>query len=88
MCATADILVAAIGRAGIRDAGFVKPGATVDRRRHQPVTDGATARRLFEPGSQRLADFDRRGSLVVGDVHPVCRSGGRAHAGARRRRVR
>ena len=25
---------------------------------------------LFAPDSPRLADFERRGSLVVGDVHP------------------
>ena len=34
------------------------------------VTDPSVAGRLFEPGSQRLADFERRGSVVVGDVHP------------------
>ena len=34
------------------------------------VTDAEVVRRLFEPGSPRLADFDRRGSIVVGDVHP------------------
>jgi methylenetetrahydrofolate dehydrogenase (NADP+)/methenyltetrahydrofolate cyclohydrolase len=66
----ADILVAAIGRPGFVTPAFVKPGATVVDVGISPVTDAAVARRLFEPGSPRLADFDRRGSIVVGDVHP------------------
>jgi methylenetetrahydrofolate dehydrogenase (NADP+)/methenyltetrahydrofolate cyclohydrolase len=66
----ADILVAAIGRPGFVTPAFVKPGATVVDVGISPVTDDAVARRLFEPGSPRLADFDRRGSIVVGDVHP------------------
>ena len=35
------------------------------------VDDRARAAALFGEGSPRLADFDRRGSLVVGDVHPA-----------------
>jgi methylenetetrahydrofolate dehydrogenase (NADP+) / methenyltetrahydrofolate cyclohydrolase len=66
----ADILVAAIGRAGFVTADFVKPGATVIDVGISPVTDAAVVRSLFAPGSPRLADFERRGSLVVGDVHP------------------
>jgi methylenetetrahydrofolate dehydrogenase (NADP+)/methenyltetrahydrofolate cyclohydrolase len=67
---TADILVAAIGRPGFVTGEFVKRGATVVDVGITAVNDGAIARGLFEPGSARLADFDRRGSLVVGDVHP------------------
>jgi len=67
---TADILVAAIGRAGFVTPAFVKPGATVIDVGINRVTDADEARRLFEPGSSRLADFERRGSIVVGDVHP------------------
>jgi methylenetetrahydrofolate dehydrogenase (NADP+)/methenyltetrahydrofolate cyclohydrolase len=66
----ADILVAAIGRAGFVTPEFVKPGATVIDVGINRVTDDAVARRLFEPGASRLADFERRGSIVVGDVHP------------------
>ncbi|MBA3231220.1 MAG: bifunctional 5,10-methylenetetrahydrofolate dehydrogenase/5,10-methenyltetrahydrofolate cyclohydrolase [Acidobacteria bacterium] len=68
--AAADILVAAIGRAGFVTAEFVKPGATVIDVGINRVTDRAVADRLFPPGAARLADFDRRGSIVVGDVHP------------------
>jgi methylenetetrahydrofolate dehydrogenase (NADP+)/methenyltetrahydrofolate cyclohydrolase len=66
----ADILVAAIGRPGFVTPAFVKPGATVVDVGISPVTDAAVARRLFDAGSPRLTDFDRRGSIVVGDVHP------------------
>ena len=68
---TADILVAAIGRPGFVTPAFVKPGATVIDVGISPVTDPAIAASLFDPASQRLADFKRRGSVVVGDVHPL-----------------
>jgi len=70
VAAEADILVAAIGRAGFVTPDFVKPGATVIDVGINRVTDRAIAVDLFGPSSQRLADFDRRGSVVVGDVHP------------------
>jgi methylenetetrahydrofolate dehydrogenase (NADP+)/methenyltetrahydrofolate cyclohydrolase len=70
VAATADILVAAIGRPGFVTPVFVKPGATVIDVGISPVTDANLAALLFEPGSPRLADFNRRGSVVAGDVHP------------------
>jgi methylenetetrahydrofolate dehydrogenase (NADP+) / methenyltetrahydrofolate cyclohydrolase len=70
VAATADILVAAIGRPGFVMAVFVKPGATVIDVGISSVTDPNLAALLFEPGSPRLADFNRRGSVVTGDVHP------------------
>ena len=66
----ADILVAAIGRPGFVTPAFVRPDATVIDVGISPVTDPATAASLFDPASPRLADFKRRGSVVVGDVHP------------------
>ena len=66
----ADILVAAIGRAGFVTPEFVRAGATVIDVGINRVSDAAEAERLFAPGSPRLADFARRGSVVVGDVHP------------------
>ena len=66
----ADILVAAIGRAGFVTRDFVKPGATVIDVGINRVADRAGAEALFGTASPRLADFDKRGSLVVGDVHP------------------
>jgi methylenetetrahydrofolate dehydrogenase (NADP+)/methenyltetrahydrofolate cyclohydrolase len=66
----ADILVAAIGRPAYVTSDFVKPGATVVDVGTTPVSDRATVERLFQPGSKRREAFERRGSLVVGDVHP------------------
>jgi methylenetetrahydrofolate dehydrogenase (NADP+)/methenyltetrahydrofolate cyclohydrolase len=70
VAASADILVAAIGRPGFVTPAFVRPGATVVDVGISSVSDASVAARLFEPGSARLADFNRRGSIVVGDVHP------------------
>jgi methylenetetrahydrofolate dehydrogenase (NADP+) / methenyltetrahydrofolate cyclohydrolase len=74
VAAEADILVAALGRPGFVTREFVKPGATVIDVGINRVTDGSLARQLFPDGSSRLADFDKRGSLVVGDVHPSVES--------------
>lgn len=70
VAATADILVAAIGRPGFVTPEFVKPGATVIDVGINRVQDAAVARSLFAPGAQRLLDFEKRGSILVGDVHP------------------
>jgi methylenetetrahydrofolate dehydrogenase (NADP+)/methenyltetrahydrofolate cyclohydrolase len=68
MCRTADILVAAIGRAAMITADYIRPGAVVIDVGMNKVVSRAAAERIFDPG--RLADFDKRGSLLVGDVHP------------------
>ena len=70
VAARADILVAAIGRPGFVTPAFVGPGATVIDVGTTPVSDRALVERLYEPGSPRRAAFDKRGSLVIGDVHP------------------
>jgi methylenetetrahydrofolate dehydrogenase (NADP+)/methenyltetrahydrofolate cyclohydrolase len=66
----ADILVAAIGRPGFVTSAFVKPGAAVVDVGTSRVSDRAVVERLFPPGSPRRGVFDRRGAVVVGDVHP------------------
>jgi methylenetetrahydrofolate dehydrogenase (NADP+)/methenyltetrahydrofolate cyclohydrolase len=65
-----DILVAAVGRAGFVRRDFIKPGAVVIDVGINRLTDRGTAVEFFGEGSKRLGDFDRKGSLVVGDVHP------------------
>lgn len=70
VCREADILIAAIGRPAFVTKAFVKPGASVVDVGITESTDRATIERLFGPGSKRLETFDRRGSVVVGDVHP------------------
>ena len=67
----ADILVAAVGRTAFVQPEMVKPGATVVDVGINRVTDRAEVESLFAPESTRRADFERRGSLVVGDVHPA-----------------
>jgi methylenetetrahydrofolate dehydrogenase (NADP+) / methenyltetrahydrofolate cyclohydrolase len=65
-----DILVAAVGRAGLVTKEFVKPGAVVVDVGMNRVTDPAVARRLFPAGHPRLELFRTKGSILVGDVHP------------------
>jgi methylenetetrahydrofolate dehydrogenase (NADP+) / methenyltetrahydrofolate cyclohydrolase len=66
----ADILIAAIGRAAFITRDFVKPGATVIDVGINQVDDAATVERLFPEGSKRREAFAKRGSILVGDVHP------------------
>ena len=70
VAAEADILVSAIGRPGFVTADFVKPGAAVVDVGTTPVVDRAIVERLFPPGTKRFEAFERRGQLVIGDVHP------------------
>jgi len=66
----ADILVAAVGRAGLVTPAFVKPGATVVDVGINTITDPAVAAGWYPEGHPRLATFRKNGSLLVGDVHP------------------
>lgn len=70
VCRRADILVAAIGRAGMITREYVKPGATVIDVGMNQVTDRAEFERLFAGNAQREATFARKGSTLAGDVHP------------------
>lgn len=70
VAATADILVAAIGRPGFVTPDFVKPGATVVDVGITSVTDAALVARWFPAGHPRREVFERRGAITVGDVHP------------------
>jgi methylenetetrahydrofolate dehydrogenase (NADP+)/methenyltetrahydrofolate cyclohydrolase len=70
VCRRADILVAAIGRAGMITRDFVKPGATVIDVGMNKVTEAAEFQRLFSGNSKREETFREKGSTLVGDVHP------------------
>jgi methylenetetrahydrofolate dehydrogenase (NADP+)/methenyltetrahydrofolate cyclohydrolase len=70
VCRRADILIAAIGRAGMVTREFVKPGATVIDVGMNQVTDRAEFERLFAGNAKREETFRTRGSTLVGDVHP------------------
>jgi methylenetetrahydrofolate dehydrogenase (NADP+)/methenyltetrahydrofolate cyclohydrolase len=70
VAAGADVLVAAVGRAGFVTRAFVKPGAVVIDVGINRVTDREQAASLVGPQGPRLDEFDAKGSLLVGDVHP------------------
>ncbi|MDT4896839.1 MAG: methylenetetrahydrofolate dehydrogenase / methenyltetrahydrofolate cyclohydrolase [Acidobacteriota bacterium] len=68
----ADILVAAIGRAGFIGGEHIKPGAIVIDVGINKVTDEGEARELFgEEAEKRLKIIKERGYTLVGDVHPA-----------------
>ena len=67
----ADILVAAIGRPGFVTAEMVKPGATLIDVGINRVTDAAEVERYFPGDVERAAQFAKRGSTLVGDIHPA-----------------
>jgi methylenetetrahydrofolate dehydrogenase (NADP+)/methenyltetrahydrofolate cyclohydrolase len=66
----ADILVAAIGKPGFVTAEMVKPGATLIDVGINRVTDAAEVARFFPGDAERAAQFAKRGSTLVGDIHP------------------
>jgi methylenetetrahydrofolate dehydrogenase (NADP+) / methenyltetrahydrofolate cyclohydrolase len=70
VCRRADILVAAIGRAGMITRDFVQPGATVIDVGMNRVTDPAEFAALFAGNAKREETFRVKGSTLVGDVHP------------------
>ena len=70
VCREADLLIAAIGRAGFITGAFVKPGATVIDVGMNAVTDPALARELFGEDERRLGAVERRGQTLAGDVNP------------------
>jgi methylenetetrahydrofolate dehydrogenase (NADP+)/methenyltetrahydrofolate cyclohydrolase len=69
-CRRADILVAAIGRVGFVTPDFVKPGAVVIDVGINRVEARDRMVDLFGAAHPRVAEFDAKGSAVVGDVHP------------------
>ncbi len=70
VCRRADILVAAIGKAGLITRDFVKPGAAVIDVGTNKVTDRAEFERLYSGHLKREESFRTKGSTLVGDVHP------------------
>jgi len=68
----ADILVAAIGRAGFVRGEHIKTGATVVDVGINNVLDANFARELFDEAEleRRLNTIEKRGSTLVGDVNP------------------
>jgi methylenetetrahydrofolate dehydrogenase (NADP+)/methenyltetrahydrofolate cyclohydrolase len=67
VCREGELLVAAIGRPGFVRAEHVRPGAVVVDVGINRVEDAALARELVEPA--RLAELEKKGYVLVGDVH-------------------
>ncbi|MGI9055041.1 MAG: bifunctional 5,10-methylenetetrahydrofolate dehydrogenase/5,10-methenyltetrahydrofolate cyclohydrolase [Pyrinomonadaceae bacterium] len=72
ICSQADILIAAVGRAGFVRADFIKSGATVIDVGINSVSDIEKAKELFsrEELEKRLKTIEKRGATLVGDVNP------------------
>jgi methylenetetrahydrofolate dehydrogenase (NADP+)/methenyltetrahydrofolate cyclohydrolase len=68
----ADILVAAIGRAGFIRAEHIKEGATVIDVGINNISDETQAREFFDETEieKRLKTIETRGFTLVGDVNP------------------
>jgi methylenetetrahydrofolate dehydrogenase (NADP+)/methenyltetrahydrofolate cyclohydrolase len=66
----ADIIVAAMGKAGFVQADWIRPGAAVIDVGTNKVTDAAEAERLLKNFPERLQKFRTKGNVLVGDVHP------------------
>jgi methylenetetrahydrofolate dehydrogenase (NADP+)/methenyltetrahydrofolate cyclohydrolase len=66
----ADILIAAIGKAAMVTPEMVKPGATVIDVGINRVMDKQKIHEYFGDDPKRQEEFAKRGSTLVGDVHP------------------
>ena len=66
----ADIVVAAMGKAGFVQADWIKEGAAVIDVGTNTIKDAAEAERLLRNFPARLEKFRAKGSVLVGDVHP------------------
>jgi len=68
--ARADIVVAAMGRAGMVTPDYIRPGATVIDVGINRIVDAAEAEKFFVHFPERLTEFRAKGTALVGDVHP------------------
>jgi len=71
VCRTADILVAAIGKPALLTRDYIRPGAVVIDVGINRLNNRADVERIFRGDAGRLAAFDKRGLVIVGDVDPI-----------------
>jgi methylenetetrahydrofolate dehydrogenase (NADP+)/methenyltetrahydrofolate cyclohydrolase len=71
VCREADILVAAIGRPAMITGDFLKPGAVVVDVGMNRLDRREDVSRIFRNSPEKLAAFDAKGSVLVGDVDPI-----------------
>jgi methylenetetrahydrofolate dehydrogenase (NADP+)/methenyltetrahydrofolate cyclohydrolase len=70
VCREADILVAAMGRAAMLTADYIREGATVVDVGMNRIEDRAEALHIFGKIPDKIAAFEKKGSVLVGDVDP------------------
>jgi len=70
VCRRADILIAAVGVPALITKEFVREGAVIIDVGTNRVTSLDQVRDLFGEQSPRIESFGKRGSTLVGDVHP------------------
>jgi methylenetetrahydrofolate dehydrogenase (NADP+) / methenyltetrahydrofolate cyclohydrolase len=66
----ADLIVAALGRMAMITPDWIRPGATVIDVGINRITELSDGARLFANFPDRLEQFKKKGSALVGDVHP------------------
>ena len=71
VCREADILLAAMGRPAMITADYIQPGATVIDVGTNSLTSREEVARVFRNSAAKLAAFDKKGSVMVGDVNPL-----------------
>jgi methylenetetrahydrofolate dehydrogenase (NADP+)/methenyltetrahydrofolate cyclohydrolase len=75
VCREADILVAAMGRAALITEEYLKPGATVIDVGMNSLDRREDVARIFRNSADKLAAFEKKGSVLVGDVDPFAMTG-------------
>ena len=71
VCREADILVAAMGRPAMITGDYIKQGATVIDVGTNRVDKREDVARIFRNSEEKLSSYDKKGSVLVGDVHPL-----------------
>lgn len=69
LCQQADIVVVAVGRSGLVDREWLKPGALVVDVGINQITTEEQAQKFLKPGGKKIASFREKGNLLYGDVH-------------------
>lgn len=68
LCRQADLLVAAVGRPGLVEGSWIKPGATVVDVGINRVEDLALGERIFRMDPRKLETLRLKGAVLCGDV--------------------
>ncbi len=71
ICQEADILVAAIGKPGMINADYIRPGAIVIDVGINAVSRESAKEQWLSPSSPVAQSFIDKGSALIGDVDPV-----------------